>query len=210
MQSKPSEHPVTTALTAFIKRYTTVHPCLTAPYDPLWRSPCESGVNDAGKLVYWQPARRYSADDFAGLEAGLKYSIHADIKAFYSSFWSGTLAAKTKEGDVSLLLLWNEEDLQCLLTNFIGHVLQQRRQRLPITWFFACTDDNEYFLSVDNDSGAVLLETPGSPPLRRVADNLASFLSKLTPTAFLAEQNALPNDELDLNAGGDSTTDGLF
>lgn len=209
MQPKPFEHSVTIALTAFIKRYTTAHPHLTAPYDPLWRSVCESGVNDAGELTCWQPVRRDDPDDFTDLELALKLNIHPDIKAFYSSFWSGTLVANAKEGAVSLLLLWNEEDLQHLLTNFIGHVLQQRRQRLPITWFFACTDDHEYYLSVDNNSGAVLLEAPGLQPLRQVADNLASFLSQLTPAASLVEKNALPNDDLKLYTDADSATDGL-
>ena len=49
--------------------------------------------------------------------------------------------------------------------------------------FFACTEpDSELFLSVDNNSGAVLLEKPGFKPVREVASDLASFLTTLVPT----------------------------
>ena len=62
------------------------------------------------------------------------------------------------------------------------HALAKRQQRSPFTAFFANTDpDSDYFLSVDNATGQVLLEQPGRPPLRVVADNLASFLDSLEP-----------------------------
>jgi len=34
-------------------------------------------------------------------------------------------------------------------------------------------------LSVDNDTGKVLLEEPGKPPIREVESDLASFLDRL-------------------------------
>ena len=40
---------------------------------------------------------------------------------------------------------------------------------------------SELFLSVDNTSGAVLLEKPGYAPQRQVTGSLAEFLEELVP-----------------------------
>ena len=51
-----------------------------------------------------------------------------------------------------------------------------------MTVFFACTEqDSELFLSVDNETGAVVLEKPGYKPIRQVADDLESFIRTLVP-----------------------------
>jgi SecY interacting protein Syd len=178
-------HPVTEALEAFIARYLIEYPTLFDPYDPDWRSPCEVAAPtraDGVDVVAWQPLRRSHADDFAGLERALELTVHPDIKAYYGSFWSGGLEATATEGHVSLILLWNPADADRLIENLLGHALAKRRARAPFTVFFACTEpDSELFLSVDNASGAVLLEKPGARPLRTVAPSLTAFLRGLAP-----------------------------
>jgi SecY interacting protein Syd len=48
--------------------------------------------------------------------------------------------------------------------------------------FFACTEaESDLFLTVDNASGAVMLERPGYKPLRQVAASLAECLAPLEP-----------------------------
>ena len=87
-------------------------------------------------------------------------------------------------GHASLIQLWNQEDFDRLIENFIGHALAKRQLKEPLTLFIATTEaDSEYFLSIDNATGAVLLEEPGRPPLRQVEDNLETFLRRLTPAA---------------------------
>lgn len=179
---------VTDALVSFVERYMARFPTLVDPFDPEWRSPCEVGqpYTDAAGLevVAWQPIRRAFADDFAGLERALERPIHPDIKAYYGSFWSGGLEATAAEGHVSLILLWNPADAERLIENLIGHSLAKRRARAPFTVFFACTElDSELFLSVDNDSGEVVLEAPGAKPMRRVAPSLTVFLRGIEPAA---------------------------
>lgn len=190
MTQPPSDtHPVEAALDDFVTRYLAAYPDLDDVYDPQWRSPCETGAQfpgDDGELrVPWQPLRRHGpVDDFAGLERALEMPVHDDIRRFYARYWSGGLEAQAPEGHVSLLLLWNGEDVDRLIENLIGHALAKRRARSPFTVFFACTEpDSELFLSVDNDTGAVLLEEPGRPPLREVAPGLAAFLATLEPAA---------------------------
>ena len=87
-----------------------------------------------------------------------------------------------RQGDVDLLGVWNTEDTLRLQQNLLGHALQQRRQRTPATFFFALTEaDSEAILSVDNASGGVVLELPGTKQREDVCPDLASFLDQLTP-----------------------------
>jgi SecY interacting protein Syd len=177
---------VAAALDAFVERYLARFPHLEDRYDPEWRSPCEVGdpyLDARGKRrVAWRPMRRSRADDFAGLERALEMPVHPAVKAYYGRYWSGGLEAEAPDGHVSLLLLWNNQDADRLVENLIGHALAKRRARTPFSIFFACTEpDSELFLSIENDSGRVMLDAPGRKPLRVVADSLAEFLSSLTP-----------------------------
>lgn len=186
-------------LDAFVERYLRLYPELIDPFDPQWRSPCETGEpftsGDDVRCVPWRPLRRAFADDFAGLERALETTIHADIKAYYGSYWSGGLEATAQEGHVSLILLWNPSDAERLVENLIGHALAKRRARAPFTVFFACTEpESDLFLSVDNATGEVVLEAPGAKPLRTVAPSLTVFLRGLVPAApgMHPERRTLP------------------
>ncbi|MDZ7669202.1 MAG: SecY-interacting protein [Gammaproteobacteria bacterium] len=178
---------VSAALDAFIERYLEAFPRLEDFHDPQWRSTCEIAepyLDAQGEhRVLWLPQRREPEGDvFAGLERALEVPIHPSLKTFYGRYWSGGLEATASEGHVSLLLLWNDEDADRLVENLIGHALTKRRLRQPMSVFFACTEaDSELFLSVDNDSGQVLLEAPGRKPLRVVAESLGVFLDGLDP-----------------------------
>ena len=187
---------VASVLKGFVARYTAEFPDLYEIHDPQWRSPCEVGEPhawpDGTQVVRWRPVARRYAEDFAGLENALETTIHPDIKAYYGAFWSGGLEARASEGHVSLILLWNPADADRLVENLIGHAMAKQRARAPFSVFFACTEANsELFLSVDNDSGRVLLERPGRKPLRTVAESLAAFLSELEPASpFLHPERA--------------------
>lgn len=185
------------ALLALHGRFTAADVPLIAEYDPQWASSCEVGEPflagsvpadpAAERLVRWQPVSRFDPDlglpeDFAGLENALETTVHQDFKDYFSSFWSGTLECTAPEGHVALLQLWNNQDVDRLIENMIGHVLGQRRARAPLTLFFACTEpDSDLILSIDNATGAVLLERPGSKPLRSVAPSISALLDRLTP-----------------------------
>lgn len=194
---------VTLALTNFVDAYCKSFPDLDTAYDPEWTSPCEVGEpfpgTDGEWRIRWRPTPRESADeDFAPLERALETTVHPDIKAYYGAYWSGSLEAEAPDGHVSLLCLWNPDDVPRLTENLIGHVLAGRRARGPLSIFFACTEpDSEYFLSVENTTGAVLLERPGSKPVRRVSDSLADFIDTLVP--------APPADTLHPRTVGGST-----
>lgn len=151
-------------------------------FDPEWRSLCEIDASPRAARVRWRPVAQTVPVDFRGLANALECEIHADIQAYYGSFWSGGFEAKSHEGHVSLIQLWNAEDFDRLVANLIGHALAKRKARAPFTAFFATTEvDSELFLSIDNESGKVLLEEPGRPPIKEVETDIATFIDRLTP-----------------------------
>jgi SecY interacting protein Syd len=182
------------ALAQFVSDYRRSYPQLSEVFDPGWRSPCELGQpftrpEEPGSTEYilWEPLARTAASsehDFAPLERALEITIHPDIKDYYGSFWSGGLEATAPDGHVSLILLWNPADLERLIENLIGHSMAKQRAKSGFSVFFACTEpESELFLSIDNSSGAVLLEKPGYKPVRQVAPDLSSFLKQLVPAS---------------------------
>ena len=182
---------VTPALTRFVASYLESYPTLLEPYDAEWRSPCETGspfLCNETRVVPWRPLRRNVVhNDFGGLENALETEIHPDIKAYYGAYWSGGLEASAPDGHVSLLFLWNPEDIDRLIENLIGHAMAKQRAKAPYTVFFACTEpESDLFLSVDNESGAIVLDRPGYGAIRQVCDSLAEFLGTLTPQSPLA------------------------
>ncbi len=150
-------------------------------YDPDWRSLCETGTADDQGQITWQITPQ-SHTSFDGLERALEVTLHPDIKTYYGQFWFPTLGATSSDGDLNLIGIWNLDDYDNLQRNIIGHALQQRKQKLPFTVFFATTlPESEYCLAIDNQSGEVVLEQAGSKVERIIANDLGHFLATLTP-----------------------------
>ena len=151
---------------------------LSCHQDPDWPSPCEVGAPGQ-----WRPVAQSSPLNFDGLANAAEAPIHPDVIEFYQSFWGGHLQANAEEGPLSLIQLWNNDDFDHLIENLVGHLFMKNQSKAPFTIFFANTDpDTDFFLSVHNESGVVLLEEPGKPPHREVAQNLSLFLSRLKAT----------------------------
>lgn len=175
---------VTRSLEAFTSRALTDRGVdyFESDFDPEWRSRCELDASPRTARVRWRPIVQTDPVDFRGLANALECDIHPDIRAYYASFWSGGFEARSHEGHVSLIQLWNAEDFDRLIENLIGHALAKRKARQPFTAFFATTEpDSELFLSIDNESGRVLLEEPGRPPIKEVETDVATFIDRLTP-----------------------------
>jgi SecY interacting protein Syd len=176
------------ALQAFIERAlaSTDEQHFWIEFDPEWRSPCElstdiTAAHPSG-YIGWRPVPQTPLMSFDGLAHALEQPIHADICDYYTSYWAGHFTATVEDGPVNLIQLWNPEDFDRLIENLVGHSLAQQRLKQPFTVFFATTEpDSELFLSIDNATGKILLEEPGRPPLRTVANSLAEFLDRLTP-----------------------------
>lgn len=183
-----SENLVSAALDRFISRQQQIQPeAPKAIYDPEWQSVCyQVAPNEQPRpnaQIPWQPVRQAETHSmFQRLGEALEVTVHPDLVTFYSRYWSDPLPARSSDGELSLLQVWNEDDMERLRSNLIGHALVLRKQKRPLTFFFACTEpDGDYFLSIDNETGVVLLEQPGKKPLRKLADSLADYLDTLEP-----------------------------
>ena len=150
-------------------------------FDARWLSPCQVDDVDAAGDIRWQPVSRQEPADFSGLESAMELVLHQDIKTFYGSFWSDSFPAQAADGELTLIQAWNAEDFDRLLANVIGHLVEQRRNRIAPTVFIACTDEDDLVLSIDNASGRVVLEEPGDEPKRDIAGTLAELLDRLEP-----------------------------
>ncbi len=152
-------------------------------HDPAWPSECQVGEPDADGLIRWEPRERDTAADFSGLERALDVEIHPDTKSFYGSYWGSAMEFEAAEGSVSLIQIWNDDDFDRLVENILGHAMAKQRIKAPLTIFIASTDEGELMLSVDNETGRVVLEEPGSQPIREISPSLADFLDGLEPVA---------------------------
>jgi len=156
------------------------------PYDPDWPSPCYRHEAKPGVEVSWQPVRNaQDIDMFARLSEALETKLHPSVAEYFNRYWSDPILCRMPDGRcISLLFAWNSDDMERLRGNLVGHALSKRKQKRPITLFFATLEPNtDYMLSVDNSDGSIWLERPGKPPEQQLSPSLAEFLNSLEPVA---------------------------
>lgn len=172
------------ALNAFIESYQLAYEnaevSLRAFCQDPSESPCCYGeVSEQSSL--WRPVLQQSVLDFSKLETGLEIKIDAAFQDYFCTWWGDHLNARTERGELQLLLVWNDDDFQRLQENLIAHVLMKRRLGQRDTLFFAQTEDDDFLLSVLNQTGEVVLEPVGKEPQEILAPSLTDFLQTLTP-----------------------------
>jgi SecY interacting protein Syd len=128
--------------------------------------------------IHWQPVKRSPNTDFSDLEQALEIKIHTDLHLFFTSYWSEQIDAIFQAGNLSLMFVCNNADMARLIENQIGHILNKQRNKQALTFFIACTD-TDYVISVDNETGQVMLERSGHAIENILAPNLDSFLDQL-------------------------------
>jgi SecY interacting protein Syd len=159
------------------------------PYDARWDSECYANPAADGEPTPWRPVRQIDTSDlFDRIGQALEQRIHPDIVTFYSRYWSDPLPARHLSNKLSLLQLWNLEDGERLRSNLLGHALMKSRKKQPLTLFFACTEPEDMFISLNNSDGTVWLEAPGKKPLRQIANSLAAFLDALEPDTIADQE----------------------
>ena len=151
-------------------------------HDSDWPSPCEQRDVDDGVLVNWQPVVPEPVLDFSNIESALNISLHGDICAYYSSFFSANLTAETADGQLELLFAWSQRDFERLQENILGHIWMKRKLKQPETVFFAVTDTDDVNLVIVNETGEVWAEKVGKKPHKKIADDLVEFLSIIEPS----------------------------
>lgn len=178
---------------------------LKVAYEANWPSPCleQTATIGAlapseGEMVSWAPKMQNRTQDemyegtqgrmqerqnsFENVENAMSLSLHPDFCEFFTRYYSANFTATAEQGQCELLQVWNDEDFEGLQQNLIGHLLMKQRLKQAPTLFFGLTDEEDFILSIINDTGEVALEQVGKEPQQIVAPNLAAFLASLTPT----------------------------
>ena len=134
-------------------------------------SPCI--ISTTEDAVYWQPQPFTGEQNVNAVERAFDIVIQPTIHTFYT----------TQFGDIKLTLLqtWSEDDFRRVQENLIGHLVTQKRLKLPPTLFIATLEEELEVISVCNLSGEVCKETLGTRKRTHLASNLAEFLNQLKP-----------------------------
>ena len=182
-----STHTFDNSLDNFFKRYLNTIAAKTGQlptteHDPDWPSPCQQGELFMSEQmlasIYWNPLQRAENNDLSSLEQALEITLNPDIKSYFTRYWSEQVDAIFQQGNLTLMFIWNDMDMERLIKNQIGHALNKIRNKQTLTFFIACTD-SDYIISVENDSGNVVLERPGYAAEKILANNLSEFIDQL-------------------------------
>lgn len=168
-------------------------------HDPDWSSPCEVGEADSEQQIGWQPVTRKQSVGFSQVEEAMDITLHPSVSDYYGHYFSGPLAATIAGRVIELLQVWNEDDDDRLRQNIIGHLLMQKKLKHSPTVFIGCIHNSEQMISIDNVSGAVIIEVAGVRERQTLAASLADFLAELAPLAELpAEEDYQPPRDIDV------------
>jgi SecY interacting protein Syd len=180
----PTERAIDDFFIAYQNTYKEQGITLRTEYSDEWPSDCCVGEPrniDGQMLTDWQPRLQEPALSFVKVEESLELIIDEQFKWLFSRYWSDNLNAKSSRGNLQILQVWNTEDGARLQSNLIAHILMKRRLKQRETLFFALTDEDDFMLSILNETGEVVLEQVGCEPAEVISPSLPEFLSSLTP-----------------------------
>ncbi|WP_434639057.1 SecY-interacting protein [Klebsiella sp. I138] len=172
------------ALRAFTQRYCDAwqQQCASLPRsEELYGvpSPCISATH--GDAVFWQPQPFTAEQNISAVERALDIVVQQPIHSYYTTQFAGDMPARFAGETMTLLQTWSPDDFQRVQENLIGHLVVQKRLKLPPTLFIATLESELGVISVCNLSGEVLKETLGTRKRTTLSPSLSNFLDQLDP-----------------------------
>jgi SecY interacting protein Syd len=180
----PTEKSIDDFVLAYQSAYEELGSPLRTEYSKEWPSKCCIGQPfdlDGQMMIEWQPVLQSDPLSFSNVEESLNLTIDDQFKCLFSRYWSDNLNANSSRGSLQILQVWSEDDGKRLQSNLIAHVLMKRRLKQRETLFFALTDEEDFTLSILNETGEVVLEQVGCEPKEVISPSLSEFLSGLRP-----------------------------
>ncbi len=138
-------------------------------HDPDWPLECAVGAPDAQGTIAWVPTPRATPPDFSLAERQLG-ALHADVQAFFGSFWLPTLAGLHAGEPVYLAGLENEQRER----ETVHAWLRSGSTAVILVGRFG--DDR--WIGAHAVTGCVSVEDAGRPS-RPIAPSLAEWLDSL-------------------------------
>ncbi|EJV4255292.1 SecY-interacting protein, partial [Salmonella enterica] len=115
------------------------------------------------------------------VERAFDIMVQPALHAFYTTQFAGDMPAQFADEKLTLLQTWSQDDFRRVQENLIGHLVTQKRLKLPPTLFIATQENELEVISVCNLSGEVIKETLGTRNRTVLAATLAEFLTQLNP-----------------------------
>lgn len=176
----------------YMKESNSENEGLLTYFDEDFYSPCYSKIGkekqvfkvddfEQNELVSWRPILRGDHDNLENLQTALELPIPLAMQQLFCRYYSLDINASAEYGNLTILQALNQSDFERLQKNLIAHVLMKRRLKQAETLFFALTDEEDFVLSVDIATQAVMLEEVGKEPQKKIADSLTSFFQTLNP-----------------------------
>ncbi|EKQ4598286.1 SecY-interacting protein, partial [Salmonella enterica subsp. enterica serovar Schwarzengrund] len=131
--------------------------------------------------VYWQPQPFEGEENVNAVERAFDIMVQPALHAFYTTQFAGDMPAQFADEKLTLLQTWSQDDFRRVQENLIGHLVTQKRLKLPPTLFIATQENELEVISVCNLSGEVIKETLGTRNRTVLAATLAEFLTQLNP-----------------------------
>lgn len=132
-------------------------------------------------MPYTGNPSRLPGTNVNAVERAFDIVIQPTIHTFYTTQFAGDMHAQFGDIKLTLLQTWSEDDFRRVQENLIGHLVTQKRLKLPPTLFIATLEEELEVISVCNLSGEVCKETLGTRKRTHLASNLAEFLNQLKP-----------------------------
>lgn len=178
------DNDVRQALEAFTQRFCTLWREQTGGWpasEELYGVPSPCIVTTTGNDVRWQPQPFTLEADIKAVERAMDISLQPAAHQFYTTQFAGDMPALCGGLALTLLQAWSEDDFQRVQENLIGHLVMQKRLKLPPTLFLATTQDEMEVVSLSNISAEVVLEKIGTKKYTVLAPTLTDFLLGLEP-----------------------------
>ncbi|XKM13435.1 SecY-interacting protein [Orbaceae bacterium ac157xtp] len=145
-------------------------------------SPCivDKPIDSDEMVVFWQavPSDLHTLNI---VEQVVNLKIRDEAHQFYGTQYAGDMQAMFGDLRLTLIQVWSEDDFSRLEQNLISHLSMQRRLKRKPTLFIATTDDETKIISIDNQTGSIILEDLIANESTLLAENLSLFLSQLIP-----------------------------
>lgn len=142
-------------------------------------SPCIVQQDD--DRIFWSPQPFAPANDLSAVERALDIIVRPEGHQFYTTQFAGDMAACFQEQQLTLLQTWSPADFERVQQNLIGHLVTQRRLKLPPTVFLATLDSETEIIALSNLTGEVVLEKLGVSSRTLLAPSLSDFVNSLQP-----------------------------
>ncbi len=141
------------------------------------------------RALFLQPAMPFTGsrrpfegeENVNAVERAFDIMVQPALHAFYTTQFAGDMPAQFADEKLTLLQTWSQDDFRRVQENLIGHLVTQKRLKLPPTLFIATQENELEVISVCNLSGEVIKETLGTRNRTVLAATLAEFLTQLNP-----------------------------